>query len=79
MPWLQDHNPNIDWIKEQGQTLNEITQVIDLIKNEGPLKMNNHDEITIALIDHEETWARAKELANYFKDSNLEENECTTC
>ena len=61
--------------------MNEITQVIDLIKNEGPLKINDHDEcqIAIALIDHEETWARAKELANYFKDLSSGENECTTC
>ena len=31
------------------------------------------------LVDHAETWARAKELANYFEeDLNWEENECLT-
>jgi hypothetical protein len=47
MPWLQDHNPNINWRqqtiglinwnKEQGQTLSQITQVINPIKREEPL------------------------------------------
>jgi hypothetical protein len=32
--------------------------------------------MTAALIDHEDTWARAKELANYMEeDSNSKEDE----
>src|SRR5580698_5488998 len=94
MPWLQDHNPNIDWryrtielidwSQEQGRSLREITQVIETIKREEPWKVIDNTEVhlrrmTAALIDHEETWARAKELANYMEeDSNSKEDERVT-
>ena len=91
MPWLQDHNPNIDWryrtielidwSQEQGRSLREITQVIETIRREEPWKVIDNTEVhlrrmTAALIDHEDTWARAKELANYMEeDSNSKEDE----
>ena len=94
MPWLQQHNPNVDWrqrtielinwSKEQGQSLNQITQVIDLIRKEepllndegGPQSQTIECHVAAVFIDHDETWARAKELANYIEeDSYSGENE----
>jgi hypothetical protein len=88
MPWLESHNPRInwkrktielvDWNKERGRSLNQITQVINWIKKERPIVDVStcmvEEDVATALVDHEHTWIRAKEMANYLEDQDLEEN-----
>jgi hypothetical protein len=84
MPWLEDHNPQIDWkhctvqlvnwSKERGHPLHQITQIIKMIQKEKePSKIEDLkglDEVNIAaaLIDSEESWIRVKEMANYLEE-----------
>jgi hypothetical protein len=86
MPWLKDHNPEInwkrgtlkivDWSREQGRSIHQITQAIRFIRREEqPIEGAGllDESAAASFVDHENTWIRAKELANYLgQDSEFE-------
>ena len=70
MPWLESHNPKInwqkktiqliDWAKERGITLNQIMQIINWIREEEPevtiRRCLIEEEEIPAFINHENMW-----------------------
>ena len=81
MPWLERHNPSVDWKtktitlpdKDRGCSINRITQVINFMKTEEEESIvdirsclvEEHEDIVLALIDHEDPWIKTKVISNY--------------
>src|ERR1700759_2442507 len=82
MPWLEQHNPKVDWEKKtvkmadenRGRSEFKINQLFSKMKNEKDDVVINRityetdfEERILASFDHEDTWLRIKTITDYLE------------